>query len=202
MVSPPCVADIKAKLQEFIDTKHIPVYIKKFVDEDYCIKRYKASIEFIEKYGHAYIGNGAIMLTKIDTNTNSIIAESFSKFPYESNYWSNKLSIPMSTIDYIKAPHSTKPGDEAVFEINISQFMYPNNELTAMIRGTVLLRLQNDDGTESVFNAEKIADGKFKAVIPASRTTELVSGNTYTIVVTSSVNDETPAVQTAKLSIL
>ena len=142
------------------------------------------------------------MLTKIDTNTNSIMAESFDKFPYQSDYWVKKLTIPMSSIDYIKAPNSAKPGDEAVFEINISQFIYPNNELTAMIRGTVLLRLQNDDGTESVFTAEKIADGKFRAVIPQEKTSELISGHTYTVVVTSSVNEETPSVQTSKLSML
>lgn len=202
VVSPPCVADIKEKLQELMEAKHVPVYIKGLVDEDYCVKRYKASIDFIEKYGHAYIGNGALMLTKIDTNTNSIMAESFDKFPYQSDYWVKKLTIPMSSIDYIKAPNSAKPGDEAVFEINISQFIYPNNELTAMIRGTVLLRLQNDDGTESVFTAEKIADGKFRAVIPQEKTSELISGRTYTVVVTSSVNEETPSVQTSKLSML
>jgi len=48
VVSPPCVADIKAKLQELMEAKHIPVYLKGLVDEDYCVNRYKASINFIE----------------------------------------------------------------------------------------------------------------------------------------------------------
>jgi len=204
VVSPPCVADIKAKLQELLQAKHIPVYIKGLdgVDEEYVTKRYQATIDFIEKYGHAYIGNGPIMFTKIDTDTNAIIAESFDKFPYKSDYWVNKLSIPMSMIDYIKAPHSAKPGEDAEFEITISQFIYPNNELSPLIKGTVMLRLQNEDGSESVFAAEKVADGKFKAKIPSGVTAQLNAGVTYMVVVTSSVNDETPSVSVAKLSML
>ena len=202
VVSPPCVADIKAKLKEFLEKKHIPVYIKGFVDEAYVTKRYQATLDFIEKYGHAYIGNGPIMLTNIDTNTNAIVAESFPQFPYKSDYWVNKLSIPMSVIDYIKAPSSAKPGDEAVFEINVSQFIYPNNELSPLIKGTVLLKLQNEDGSESVFTAEKVADGKFKAVIPGERTAMLKSGSTYIVVVTSTVNQETPSVESSRLSLL
>ena len=204
VVSPPCVKDIKAKLQEFLESKHIPVYIKGLpgVDEAYITKRYQATIDFIEKYGHAYIGNGPLKLTKIDTDTNSIIAESFDKTPQTSSYWVNKLAIPMSVIDYIKAPHSAKPGEEAEFEVTVSQFIYPNNELSPLIKGNVLLRLQNDDGTESVFTAEKIADGKFRASIPANKTAELKSGATYIVVVTSSVNEETPSVATAKLTML
>ena len=204
VVSPPCVKDIKAKIEEFLKEKHIPVYIKGLpgVDEEYVTKRYQATLDFINKYGHAYIGNGAIMLTKIDTDTNSIIAESFDKFPYKSDYWINKLSIPMSLIDYIKAPNNAKPGEVAEFEINVSQFMYPNNETTPLIKGNVLLRLQNEDGSESVFTAEKISDGKFKATIPSDKTAELKSGTTYIVVVTSSVNEETPAVATTKLSML
>jgi len=204
VVSPPCVKDIKAKLQELLEAKHIPVYIKGLdgVDEEYVTKRYQATIDFIEKYGHAYIGDGPILFTKIDTDTNAIIADSFDKYPFKSDYWVKKLTIPMSTIDYIKAPHSAKVGEAAEFEINVSQFIYPNNELSPLIKGTVMLRLQNEDGSESVFPAEKVADGKFKATIPADVTSGLKQGTTYMVVVTSNVDEETPSVATAKLSML
>ena len=204
VISPPCVKDIKAKLEEFLEQKRIPIYIKGLpgVDEEYVVKRYRATLDFIEKYGHAYIGNGPLMLTKIDTDTNAIIADSFDLFPYKSDYWIKKLSIPMSVVDYIKAPPAISPGEEAVFEINISQFMYPNNEMSPLIKGKVELKLQNDDGTESVYATEKLADGKFKAIIPSEKTGELKSGATYVIVVTSSINDETPSVASAKLSML
>jgi len=130
------------------------------------------------------------------------MAESFDKFPYKSDYWVNKLSIPMSMIDYIKAPHAAKPGEIAEFEITASQFIYPNDELSPLIKGTVVLRLQNEDGSESVFVADKIGDGKFKATIPAEITAKLNAGTTYMVVVTTSVDEETPSVAVAKLSML
>lgn len=202
VIAPECVADIKAKLQEFKETKHIPVCLKGIISEEDALRRYEASIAFIEKYGHAYISNGPLMLTKIDTSTNSIIGESFEKYPYMSDYWTKKFTIPMSSIDYIKAPHSAKQGEQASFEINVSEFVYPEDELTPMNEGKVSLRLQNEDGSETVFEAEKIAAGKYKAVIPAEVTGKLKTGTTYIVIITSAINDETPSVATSKLAIL
>lgn len=202
VIAPECVEDIKAKLREFEEKKHVPVSLKGIITEEDALKRYKAAFAFIEKYGHAYISNGPLMLTKIDTTTNSIIAESFDKYPYMSDYWTKEFTIPMSTIDYVKAPHSAKQGEPAVFEINVSEFIYPNDNLTPMKEGKVELRLQNEDGSETIFTAEKTADGKFKGIIPAETTANLKSGTAYVVIITSVINDETPAVSTSKLIML
>lgn len=201
VIAPKCVEDVKAKLQEFISEKHIPACLKGFITEDNALKRYKAAIEFIENYGHVYISNGPLMLTEINTTTNSIIGQSFTKYPYKNDFWTKEFSIPMTSIDYVKTVGTPKAGEDMSFEINISEFIYPDNNLEPLAEGSVVLLLQNEDGSETVYTADRKAAGKFTAVIPASDTAKMKTGIPYTVVITAAAGNETPSVKAVKFSI-
>ncbi|QEJ97526.1 ABC transporter substrate-binding protein [Treponema phagedenis] len=204
ILTPAHVADIKAKLAEFVEQKHIPVSLKGLITEEEALERYKASIAFIEKYGHAYISNGPIMLTKIDTTTNSVIADAFRDYPYDSRYWPAQFSQKATAIEHVKLPSAPSADKDAEFEINVSEFVYPEIDYKPLSGGTVEIHLQQTDGTENVYLASKKSDGKFVAAIPAADMAKLQKGIDYTVVVISFIekDKDAPSVTSVKLNLL
>lgn len=197
-----CVADIKAKLEELAEKKHIPHSLKGFITEDYAVKRYKASIAFIEKYGHAYISNGPCMIEKIDTVTNSVIIDAVDKYPYKSNYFPNLFINDMTTINYVKAPAAQSADKDAVYEITVAKYTYPNVEQTPLSDGVVEAKLQLPGGKEQAYTAVRKEAGKYTLTIPAADLAKLEKGVDYTVVIFSSIAKEPPATKSVKLSLL
>ncbi len=58
VLNPKCLADIKAKLQEFIDQEYVPPLIQGYNTPAEAVARYKLSITFIDEHKNAYISNG------------------------------------------------------------------------------------------------------------------------------------------------
>ena len=197
-----CVADIKAKLEELAAAKHIPHSLKGFITEDYAVKRYKASIAFIEKYGHAYISNGPVWIESIDTITNSVIMNAVEKYPYKSNYFPNLFINDMTLINYVKSPAAQSADKDAVYEVTVAKYTYPNVEQTPLSEGVVEAKLQLPGGKEKVYPAVKKEPGKFIVTIPAADLAGLEKGVDYTVVIFSSIAKEPPATRAVKLSLL
>lgn len=198
IVNESCVKDIKAKLQEFIDTKHIPLSLKGIITEEDALRRYKASLAFIEKHGHAYISNGPGVLESIDPVTNSMTIVPFDKYPYKAHEILKRYEVTMTSIDHIKVPTNASVGSDTEFEINVSQFVFPNTEFFPSTEAKVSLSLQLPDGDEKVYTASLKADGIYSVLIPAIDTAKLAAGS-YTVVALSSYGDESPSVKTASL---
>lgn len=197
-----CVADIKAKLEDLAAAKHIPHSLKGFITEDYAVKRYKASIAFIEKYGHAYISNGPCMIEKIDTITNSVICEAVTKYPYKSNHYPNLFINDMTVINYVKSPAAQSADKDAVYEVTVAKYTYPNVEQTPLAEGVVEAKLQLPGGKEKVYPAMKKEPGKYIVTIPAADLAGLEKGVDYTVVIFSSITTEPPSTKAVKLSLL
>ncbi len=48
-----------------INERYVPVYIEEFVTPDEAVKRYQTALDFINKYGHAYIGSGPFYMSNM-----------------------------------------------------------------------------------------------------------------------------------------
>lgn len=202
IVAPKIVEDIKAKYQELIDKKFVPASIKDYTTADKAVKRYQATLDFINKYGHAFVSNGPFMLTSIDTNTNSIIIEAFRDYPYKSDYWPKYFRQEITQIENVKAPASPSRTADAVFEIAASSYVYPEVDTTPLSdKAKVELKLQLEDGSEKVYAAKFSKAGTFTATIPAADMGALKPGVPYTVVVMSSLAAEAPSVVSVSLTL-
>ncbi|HAE22469.1 MAG TPA: ABC transporter substrate-binding protein, partial [Spirochaetaceae bacterium] len=202
IVAPKIVDDIKAKYEELIAKKFVPVAIKDYTTADKAVKRYQASLDFINKYGHAFVSNGPFMLTKIDTNTNSIIVEAFREYPYKSDYWPKAFRQEITQIDNVKAPASPSRSADAVFEIAASSYVYPEVDMSPLSdKGKVEIKLQLEGGGEKVYAAKFSKAGVFTATIPAADMAALKPGMPYTVVIMSSLTTEAPSVVSVTLTL-
>jgi peptide/nickel transport system substrate-binding protein len=189
------VADIKAKLEDMVAKNHLPASLKGIITPAQAVQRYKATLAFIAKYGHAYVSNGPFMISNIDTNTNSVTLDAFRDYPYKSDYWPKFFRQTITKIDNVKAPTTPSKTKDAIFEISASSFVYPDIATTPLSnKAKVEIRLQLLDGTEKVFTAKYSKPGMFTATIPAKELSALKSGQSYTVVVISSLGTEAPSV--------
>jgi len=195
VVAAKCVEDIKAKLEEMVAKNHLPASLKGIITPAQAVQRYKATLAFIAKYGHAYVSNGPFVIAKVDTNTNSVTLDAFRDYPYKSDYWPKYFRQTITKIDNVKAPTTPSKTKDAIFEISASSFVYPDTATTPLSnKAKVELRLQLLDGTEKVFAAKYSKPGLFTATIPAKELSALKSGTSYTVVVISSLSTEAPSV--------
>ena len=193
--NPTCVSDIKEKLIEMRDSQYIPAGIEDFITKEDAVKRYQAAIDFIDKYGHAYISNGPFFISRIDSKANYIELTAFKDYSYTAEYWIEKLSTKMSRIEDIEMPAIANRNSDMNIDIYVSSYNYPDNALEMPDINTkvkVLLQLQNGD--EKEYNAV-LENDVFKLTIPKEELISLPRGN-YIIVIESYIADETPYIET------
>ena len=193
--NPTCVSDIKEKLIEMRDSEYIPAGIEDFITKEEAVKRYQAAIDFIEKYGHAYISNGPFFISRIDSKANYIELTAFKDYSYTAEYWIERLSTKMSRIEDIEMPAIASKNNDINMDIYVSSYNYPDNALELPDPNTtvkVLLQLQN--GGEREYKAV-LQDDVFKLSIPKEDLSSLPSGN-YIAVIESYIADETPYIET------
>lgn len=188
-----CLADIVAKLKNFISSKHIPLPLSGFVKEDYVIQRYKAAIDFIEKHGNAYISTGPLMFEKMEPVANSVVLSGFDKYPYHKEHFPNIFRTDLTVIDSIRAPAAPFAGRDAGFEIRVSKYKYPDAERVSLESGKVEGRIYLNSGEEKVYNAKFLGAGKFIITVPGADLTSFEKGADYTMIVLSSIANEPPS---------
>ena len=193
--NPTCVSDIKEKLIEMRDSEYIPAGIEDFITKEEAVKRYQAAIDFIEKYGHAYISNGPFFISRIDSKANYIELTAFKDYSYTAEYWIERLSTKMSRIEDIEMPAIANRNNDINMDIYVSSYNYPDNALELPDPNTtvkVLLQLQN--GGEIEYKAV-LQDDVFKLTIPKEELLSLPRGN-YIAIIESYIADETPYIET------
>ncbi|PTY40440.1 ABC transporter substrate-binding protein [Brachyspira hampsonii] len=198
--NPTCVSDIKEKLIEMRDSEYIPAGIEDFITKEDVVKRYQAAIDFIEKYGHAYISNGPFFISRIDSKANYIELTAFKDYSYTAEYWIERLSTKMSRIEDIDMPAIANRNNDINIDIYVSSYNYPDNALELPDPNTtvkVLLQLQN--GGEREYKAV-LQDDVFKLAIPKEDLSSLPRGN-YIVVVESYIADETPYIETRSFAL-
>lgn len=198
--NPICVADIKEKLIEMKNEKYVPKGLERWLSPEEAFKRYEAAIEFIDKYGHAYISNGPYFISRIDTKANYIELTAFKDYLYSPDYWVNKLSTTMSRIEDINMPSIVNRGYDMPIDIFVSSYNYPNTTLELPDQNTkVKASLQMPNGEEKSYNA-KLEGEVFKLTIPKKDFYNLPKGE-YILVFESVISNETPSVETRTFSL-
>jgi peptide/nickel transport system substrate-binding protein len=194
-----CVGDIKAKLQDMIAAKYVPVSIKQWVTADQAVARYKNAIAFIEKYGHAYISNGPFFISKIDNVSNSIELTANRDYPIKSDWLPKLLATTITRIDDVKVPATAQRSKDTKIAVTVSAVSYPNDIAKAAdAKAKVTVTMVMPDNSEKVYTAKFVKDGAFEATLPAKDLGSLKPGN-YTLVVQSVLADEAPAVTPSSL---
>ncbi|MEL3906719.1 MAG: ABC transporter substrate-binding protein [Treponema sp.] len=201
LIDSECIADIKSQLQKFIALKHIPDGLKGFISVEEALTRYKASIDFINRYNHAYISTGPFFISSIDLNGKKVIQEAVRKYPYDSLYWYTLFSQKMSVIQSVKTKEPVQKGSDAVYEIAALQFTYPSADYQPMSEGSITVSLQHEDGTQTEYSAQMISEGQFQAIIPAKDLAKLMEGLPYIVIIRSSIHDETASVRVTQFTL-
>ncbi len=199
VVSPKCVADIKAKLEEFVAAKYVPDTIKQWVTVDQALARYKAALKFIDTYGHAYISNGPFFISKVDYNANYIELTAFRDYPFKSDYFPKLFRTTLTRIDEVKVPATAMRTADAKIDVKVSAVTYPDDTAKpADNKAKVTVTLIKADNTEVTYTAKFISEGTFQATVPAKDLSGLKPG-AYTLVVQSVFTTESPSVQASSL---
>ena len=200
VLSPKCLDDIKAKLQEFIDAKYIPPQIKRWKSVDSAILDYKASIKFIDEHKNAYISNGPFFMANVDANANFIELNAFrnAAYPYASTYWPAMLKSQQARVDGVTVPTPVAKTRDAYIDVAVSVVSYPagtarSADATAKLR----LTLVAPDG-EKKYTGTFVKAGQFQVKLPAADLAKLKTGS-YTLVVESYLGTEAPAVEVTSL---
>ncbi len=197
VINPKCVADIKAKLQDFIARKYVPASIKQWVSPAQAVARYQAAIAFIDKNGNAYISNGPYYISKVDYKANYIEFSAFrnAAYPYKSDYWPRAFAMNYTRIEDVKLPATVQKTKDLIASVTVSTLSYPEGRAKASdAKTSVTLSLQLPDGSEKTYTAKYSRAGTFTAAIPAKDLASLKPG-AYTIVVLSSLGrNDSPAV--------
>ncbi|MGV8075501.1 MAG: ABC transporter substrate-binding protein [Syntrophobacteraceae bacterium] len=196
-----CVADIRAKLEEMLEKRYVPGSIAGYCTADEAAFRYKVSIAFIDRYGHAYISNGPFFISKVDTNAKYIELSAFrdGSYPYASDYWPNRFRTGLTRIECVK-PALTEKGRDTRVEINVSGVDYPSNVTKPADAGAqVSLTLLTE--AEKVYRGVFVKPGVFEVSIPSKDISDLKAGG-YVIVTESRYGDELPSFSFDKLIVI
>lgn len=195
VLSEACVKDIIVKLTDMSARKHVPAALAGYVSADDAVNFYKLTLDFITKYGHAYISNGGYYLERYDPTTNSAILTAFRDgYPQKGGYVKN-LATSFPRIDVVTVP-AYEAGSDLKLSAIVSEVLYPANKASPAAKADVKVTLIG--ATETVYTASSAKAGSFEATIPATDIASLKAG-TYTVIIEAALNGGSPAVQTASI---
>jgi len=194
-----CVADIRAKLQEFAARGRVPVALRGFITPAQAVKNYRLAIGFIDRHGHCLIGNGAFVLDRYDVlkNTGVLLANRDPAYPYAKGYFVKTLATSFARVDAVTVP-IFRQGMDLMVDVTVSQVAFPAATARPAPRANVKITLMGD--TETSYTATLVKSGSFAAVIPARDLAGLAPGS-YTLIVEAALGGEAGAVDTATLTV-
>ncbi len=206
ILTPSCVADVRAKLVEMRDSKYVPDYLAAILPAagktaaDLAAE-YDAAIKFIDKYGHAYIGNGGYILTKFDAANAQITVDANRdpKYPFTGQGWYDLFSVGEARINEIVVPFVAAAGQDTTVAVKVDEGTFPFDVFEPATTVAVQLILVGPSG-ETTLNAVLATAGEYTAVIPGSATAGFPAGG-YTVVALATPGDGLPVSLSATLLI-
>jgi peptide/nickel transport system substrate-binding protein len=194
VIAEKCVADIRAKLEEYAASSHLPDCLKGYVKPEEAAADYKLAIAFIDAHKHAYISNGGFLIDRYDPATNSatLVATPFDDYPMAKGEMVKKVETNYARINSIKAGTYKKGSDLAV-DLAVAEVAYPANKAKAADKARVRVTLVAD--RERVYEAREAKAGIYRATIPAADLAALKEG-TYTLIGEASLGTDSGAVDT------
>jgi peptide/nickel transport system substrate-binding protein len=181
LLNPKLVADLKAKLADFIATKHIPAPLRGYVGPETAVKDYGLALAWLEARGHAYISNGGFLLERYDAgaNTGSLAAFRDKAYPFDTGYWAKALRSDYARVEAVTVAEPVRGRDLKV-TVRVGLVSYPSVSSTPADKAAVGVSLVIGD-TAVAAAAKSVGGGAYEAFIPASAVDALAVG-AYTVV--------------------
>ncbi len=200
LLSETCVADIRAKLQEMYDNGHVPVYVKDYMTVEEAKAAYKASIDFIDTYGTAYISNGSFFIKEYDADSSYFEIAAFRDptYPHSAQEWLDKFAVPRLVINSVGVPAYSVAGQDIVVSLDIAKVVYPSISQEDANEGKVILTLKAEEPI--IVEADVANNGVFDIVIPGAKTEGLAAGS-YQILVATEIEGGFPISQLSDIII-
>ncbi len=196
LLTPNCLADIRAKLTDYISSQHVPDSVKDWITPDQAVAAYQNAIAFIDAHKNAYISNGSFFINAVDLSANYIelAANRDPTYPFVPGYWAKLFATTTTRIDAVQPPAIATHGKDVKVTIKVSAVQYPlNTAKAADATAKVTLTLVTPTGDKEYKGVFSRA-GQFIVTIPAADTKSFKAGS-YTIVVQSLFKTEAPSVQ-------
>ena len=164
---------IKAELQTMKNEQFVPPALRDIITVEDAIKRYDASINWIENHGHAIIRNGAFYLENFNVAGGTITINAFrdSSYPFEVGHWS-KYEVPrVADISSVNVPRIVAMGQSTPIRISVDVGGQPSSNVT------VNYFVSNKDGiVVARGQAQPESPGQFNITLTSEVTAKLSAG--------------------------
>jgi peptide/nickel transport system substrate-binding protein len=156
---------IKAELQKMKSEQFVPSALKGVVTVQDAIKRYDASISWVESHGHAIISNGAFYLDNFNPAAGTITIKAFrdSSYPFEVGQWSRYETPELADITSVDVPRLVGIGQPTSVKVNVEVAGQPSSNSTVNYfvsnkDGVVVIRGEAQHQNIGQFNIDLTAD--------------------------------------------
>jgi peptide/nickel transport system substrate-binding protein len=156
---------IKAELQKMKNEQFVPPALKDIITVQDAIRRYDASISWIENHGHAIIRNGAFYLDSFNVAGGTITINAFRDFsyPFEAGHWSQYETPRLAEIGSVDVPRIVTMGQATAIKVNVELAGQPSSNVTVNYfvsnkDGTVVIRGEAQPESPGQFNIDLTQD--------------------------------------------
>ncbi len=164
---------IKAELQKMKNEQFVPPALRNIITIEDAIKRYDASISWIENHGHAIIGNGAFYLDNFNVAGGTITINAFrdASYPFEMGHWSQYELPAVAKIITVDVPRIVTMGQPIPIKVSVEVAGQPSSNVT------VNYFVSNKDGIVVVRGeAQPQSPGEFTIDLTSDMTAMLSPG--------------------------
>ncbi len=201
VLNPKCLADIRAKLEEFKAARYVPGPIAKWKSAAEAVASYDAAIAWIDARKNAYISNGPFYINNVDLAANFIElrANRDPSYPFEAGYWNRFFRTVTTRIEAVQPPAFAAKGKEASIGVKVSLVDFPadtSREADAKVSVTLTLVLP---GGQKVYKGTFLRPGTFTVKIPAADMN--LKAGSYAVIVQSALKNEAPSVAMSALNV-
>ena len=164
---------IKEELQKMKSEQFVPAALKGVVTVQDAIRRYDASINWINNHGHAIISNGAFYLDSFNPAGGTITIKAFrdSSYPFETGHWSLYETPRLAGITFVDVPRVVTMGQPTSLMVNVDVAGQPSSN------ASVNYFVSNKDGIVVIRGEGQQNDtGQFRIDLTADMTSRLSAG--------------------------
>lgn len=164
---------VKAELQKMKNEQFVPPALRGIITIEDAIKRYDASISWIENHGHAIIGNGAFYLDNFNVAGGTITINAFRDFsyPFEVGHWSQYETPQLAEIISVNVPRIVTMSQPTPIKVNVELSGQPSSNVT------VNYFVSNKDGiVVARGEAQPESPGQFNIDLTSEMTAKLSPG--------------------------
>lgn len=182
---------IKAELQSMKNEQFVPPALKGVVTIEDAIRRYDASINWINTHGNAIISNGAFYLDSFNPagGTITIKASRDPTYPFELGHWSQYEMPRTADIIAVDVPRIVSVGQPASLKVSVEVSGQPSSN------ATVHYFVSNKDGIVVIRGeAQNESTGQFSINLTADNTSKLSSGPNQIKIFATSYDALRPAI--------